>query len=495
MSPRFPRRCLALLPLLLALHGCSDGVVGARRDAGGDAGGDAAATQPDAAVEPVCSFPSPQVAGTPETDALADAPARCGQAPYRWLRGAELGTVVKVGDPRYLRAELLNALLKVTGVTLPEPIRHAAATQVITYRTQDRGQPIEATAVIAYPDDLPAGTPLDMLVLLHGTSGFTDGCGPGKEEATQLLGAALASFGRIVVIPDFIGLRSDGEKTGFLHPYLAGQPTAIASLDALRAAAQLAPSQRGGVCARPRFVTFGGSQGGHAALWVERLAPYYARELEHLGGVATVPPADLLAQSERALRTLVDASKNVVAFLGVTPAWYGVGTRLNEVFGEPWPTRVPELLGGSCELGKEFRPTRLEDAFAPGLLAAAAESRIAQFEPWGCIVAENGLTTTSIARLGQPSASYGMIFVTGEADELVNTPIERQSFAKLCAQGLPLQYLECQGAGHTKATFWALPELLRFVEDRLAGRAFPAATSCLLQAPSRCENTPAATDG
>ncbi|MBK8479564.1 MAG: hypothetical protein IPL40_00060 [Proteobacteria bacterium] len=486
---------LLALPLLLAAGACSDGAVSARRDAGGDgAASDASAADAASADAATCDFPAPLVAGTVETDALADAPARCGQGAYRWLRGSELGAIVSAGEPRVLRASLLNTLLAVSGVSLPEPLQHDSAVQLITYRTQDRGQLIEATAVVAYPNDSTPGAALDMLLLLHGTSGFTDGCGVGGDEATQLLGAALASYGRVVVIPDFLGLRSDGEKTGFLHPYLAGQPTAIAALDALRAAAQLAPSQRGGVCARPRFVTFGGSQGGHAALWVERLAPYYARELEHLGGVATVPPADLLRQSERALRSLVDASKNAVAFLGTVPFWYGVGARLDEVFAEPWPSRIPALLGAGCDLGDAFRPTALEEVFSPGVLSAAAEDRFAALDPWGCIVRENGLTTTSVARLGQASESYGMLFVTGEADQLVNTPIERESFATLCSQGLPLQYLECRDAGHTKTTLWALPELLRFVDDRLAQRALPAATRCVLQAPSRCENTPAAAD-
>jgi hypothetical protein len=53
---------------------------------------------------------------------------------------------------------------------------------------------------------------------------------------------------------------------------------------------------------------------------------------------------------------------------------------------------------------------------------------------------------------------------------------------------VPLQYLECAGAGHTDATSWALPEILTFLQARLAGEAF--APSCQVTAPVTCEGTP-----
>lgn len=55
----------------------------------------------------------------------------------------------------------------------------------------------------------------------------------------------LASSGYVVVAPNYISLRAFGDPTGFLHPYLVGQPTAIASLDAVRAAAKHATKQEG----------------------------------------------------------------------------------------------------------------------------------------------------------------------------------------------------------------------------------------------------------
>src|SRR5690606_13635294 len=123
------------------------------------------------------------------------------------------------------------------------------------------------------------GSTPELVLYLHGSTGFNDSCTASATAETRLLSSLLASYGYVVVAPDYLGLKNGGEPTGFLNPALVGQPTAIASLDALRAALRLAPEERGELCASPRFVTVGGSQGGHAALWVDRLAPYYAREL------------------------------------------------------------------------------------------------------------------------------------------------------------------------------------------------------------------------
>ena len=115
---------------------------------------------------------------------------------------------------------------------------------------------------------------------------------------------------------------------------------------------------------------------------------------------------------------------------------------------------------------------------------------LGQEQPFGCISSENGLTTTSIARINAPDPSYGILFVVGEADTLVHTPTERTAFTTLCTeQKMPLQFLECAGASHTKTTTWSLPEILSFTQDRLAGKPFT--TDCQLAAPVTCQGTPA----
>ena len=67
--------------------------------------------------------------------------------------------------------------------------------------------------------------PLPALLVLHGTSGFTDGCGATADSSLGQIAAAIASSGYIVVVPDYIGLKSTPPPTGFPHPYLVGQAT------------------------------------------------------------------------------------------------------------------------------------------------------------------------------------------------------------------------------------------------------------------------------
>jgi dienelactone hydrolase len=452
-------------------------------DAGLDAGGDLG-TDTGAAT---CEFPLPTVAGTPETNALADAPARCGMDSYAWLRDESLGEVIELGTSQTFPAVLINNVADSESIELPREVSSDVFFRQFTYRTQDRGELIEASAGVAVPVER-RGEDLPVLLMLHGTSGFADQCGPSGMLEGQALPVILASFGYLVVAPDYIGMKPLGEATGFPHPYLVGEATAIASLDAVRAAANLPAEERRDVCPTPTVSVMGFSQGGHAALWVERLAPYYARELDLVGGVAGVPPIDLIGEIERALTSVVPATGNTIAVLATQAPWYGYGDRLDEVFVSPWDVDVPQALDESCNPGDDVtEPDTLEDLFQSELLQAAQAGTFADLDPWGCMIAENGLTTTSVGRLDDDAASDGWLIVTGEADALVNTPTERDAFVESCEAGLPWSYLECAGAEHVDANIWALSEMLDFIDARLAGDSFETDCSTPLVT---CSGTP-----
>jgi len=133
--------------------------------------------------------------------------------------------------------------------------------------------------------------------------------------------------------------------------------------------------------------------------------------------------------------------------------------------------------------------TSTSEIFQDTLIEAATEGHLTDLSPWGCIFAENGLTTTSVSRLTADTPSYGILFVLGEADTLVDPAIEQAAFDTLCSQGMPLQYLECTGANHTETTFWALPEILDFIEARVRGDAIDADELCTRTAAQRCSGT------
>jgi dienelactone hydrolase len=426
----------------------------------------------------------------PPAQALAASPARCGMTPYAWLDDPTLGDVAFTGDHQSFSPSGLGVLFSVAKYTPPEPL-HAVDLDVVGYTTQDRGKLITATAAVAYPTDYDATADLPVLLFLHGTAGFTDLCAPSATSDARTLVAAFAALGYVVVAPDYIGMQN-GRPTGFLHPYLVGEATAIASLDAVRAGERvLAARADVTTCAQPRFVTLGGSQGGHAALWVDRLAPYYAPELEHDGVVATVPPADLEAEVNRALTQLVPASANTAAFFIAASDWYGTTGQLSQVIVPPLDTSLHDEFATTCTPGDSVKnATSLDQVFTSSLLSQAASGGIASVPTWGCMVTENGLLTTSTPRAGAYVPSYGILWVLGGADTLVSTPIEQASFDTLCQRGMPLQYLECVGASHGATTFDALPEILDFLADRVAKKPMDPATTCQRTAAVTCRGTP-----
>lgn len=474
---------LLLVALLLAACGDDDGTVV-------DDGGlpeDAAAPADGGSLE--CDFPAPRLGDSTEATALAAAAARCGQEAHSWLPAEGMGAVVETERLQRLDAAVLAAALASNDFELGRELEYDVILDRILYETQDRGAPIRATAAVAYPDGLPEGATPKTVLLLHGTTGFSDACAPSDTLEGRALAALFASLGYIAVAPDYIGIKPLGEPSPEVHPYLVGQATAIASLDSVRALAQMDPNQLG-ACPSPEVLVFGGSQGGHAALWVDWLAGAYAPELELVGTVATVPPLDLLAQVERGLQSEVDASANSTAMLAAAGVWYGYEDRLGEVFREPYDTDVLEALELSCtEDAPDVPDIVLEDLYQPAILDAAAAETFDEVDPWGCVVGENGLTTTSIPRFAPGASSYGILLTFGSDDPLVHTPIEREAYRALCEDGLPIAMLECEGADHGGGTLWAIPEILDFMDARATGEAFEQ-PSCEPPAAVTCRGTP-----
>ncbi len=83
----------------------------------------------------------------------------------------------------------------------------------------------------------------------------------------------------VVVATDYPGLGTPGP-----HPYLIGESEGRAVLDSVRAARAIEKAHAG-----KRFVVWGHSQGGHAALFAGELARRYAPELSSSGSRRSPP--------------------------------------------------------------------------------------------------------------------------------------------------------------------------------------------------------------
>lgn len=147
------------------------------------------------------------------------------------------------------------------------------------------GSPAVAVATVLAPTLRPP-SPMPVVAWDHGTIGLVQRCLP---SLTTIPFAAIPAIQQaiaqrwVVVAPDY---QTDAKG---IHPFLIGEGEARSTLDAVRAARQLA-----GLQLDPRTVVWGHSQGGHAALWTATLAPNYAPDVPVVGAVAIAPAADLL---------------------------------------------------------------------------------------------------------------------------------------------------------------------------------------------------------
>jgi len=136
----------------------------------------------------------------------------------------------------------------------------ATAYRVLYRSTGLDNKPILVSGVVIVPpgDAPPGGRPI--VAWAHPTSGIVPRCAPSLAIFLFEQIQGLRSFvrdGYVVAATDYPGLGTEGP-----HPYLVGTSEARAVIDSVRVAGSL-PGAGGG----KKFVVWGHSQGGHAALF------------------------------------------------------------------------------------------------------------------------------------------------------------------------------------------------------------------------------------
>lgn len=423
----------------------------------------------------------------PRIQALWEDPSACGATPYQWLSDPSMGQVTdwEEDDLFQYNPAMLEVVVNASGFRIEKEFLYDVRLFRFRYVTQDRGGLVEATSTIAVP--VPAAgeqTQFPLLAYLHGTAGFSDGCAPSAGLIDPLVAAALASIGHIVIGPDYMGMVSLGDASANVHPYLVAEPTALSSLDAVRAGGRLLANLDVTVTAEPGLSVLGGSQGGHAAIALAWYAPYYAPELDIWAVAASVPPADLLSQAIKAAAQKISATNNVMAFLGTFADWYGAD--LSDVLLPPHDTHVVDHLATECGLsGIAGDATDVTQIFTPAFLDLAGAGFPTDGGTWSCIMRANSFPFTPVEPLALPPT----LIVLSENDELVDTPIERDSFDALCGRGFALEYLECAGVDHADGAVGSFAEQLDFLAARRRGDPWPAEAQCVRTPPVVCSGT------
>ncbi len=435
--------------------------------------------------------------GTGDDDDSAAAPyvpdipaGGCGAPEYDWLSSARMGEIVEWEEAEEfgLTADAINLLLENNGIGAFAPVPYDVEVYRVRYVTQDRGAAVETTGLLSFPVlDAPQSVPV--VAWLHGTSGFTDECAPSAMGIEGALGnVLLSSLGYAVTAPDYLGMNGWGDPAGFVHPYVIAEPTAVASLDGVRALRRFhAEVASGWIDARPdaRTVLWGGSEGGFAAFWAERYAPHYAPELDVVANVALVPPTDLLGLTTHGVTVFGATTGALAAALATMQQWYGETVPLDQVLTDEEPhylaSTLPELMMDGCDAGDLFDDvTTIEQIYQPSFIAAASTADWDAADPWSCYLRQGTLHDSAIPR----DSTTPTLFVVSGEDDLVAADVCRADFPVLCGQGYEMEYLECEGASHTEGAVDSLPYQWQWVEDRLAG--LPLEQSCVMTDPVDC---------
>jgi hypothetical protein len=467
------------------------------QDAAQDVGLDIARDPPDE----VATDTTPDAAADAAPDAAPDVPtlppiepAACGQAPFEWLGPDAVGDVILWEESAMtnVSVQFLIETIEAMGYSKSlEGIEHSVRNFRMRYTTQDKGASIEATSMVGIPSDVPPDSTLPVLLWLHPTTGFNDNCAPSRDPlAGPGQTSIMSSLGYISVAPDFIGQIGFGEGSpaGTIHPYLVGQPTAVASLDALRAALRHLAEDPDLPDGDPtRIILWGGSQGGHGCFITERMQPYYAPEFDIIAVAAAIPGTDLLKLAEYGAQHWSDTSIGLAGVLIAMQAWYGFGD-LSTVLTDDPPNHIASTAGAvmaeECGGGGVFSGLDgVEQVYTEGFRAAAAGGTLAEFPDFGCFLRESSVDRMALERV--PSDTP-FLATFGELDDLVQTPVELEAMARYCAQGYRIEYVSCAGLGHVETAGELLPYMARWTKDRLDGVEWPATAICESTEPVDC---------
>lgn len=329
-----------------------------------------------------------------------------------------------------------------------------AKTYRVLYRSTGLdNKPILVSGVVIVPpgDPPPGGRPI--VAWAHPTSGIVPRCAPSLAIFLFQQIQGLRSFvrnGYVVAATDYPGLGTEGP-----HPYLVGTSEARAVINSVRVAAGL-PGAGGG----KKFLVWGHSQGGHAALFTGIVAKAYAPELELLGVAAAAPATDLVTLMNEDIDTV--GGKNITAM--TLWSWQRVfHANMDKVVDRRALPAVDQLAKECIEGPFDLKTRqRTEQPLERYFLTTKHPSDI---EPWHTLLAQNspGTLPTDIP-----------VFLAQGTDDVIIRPKVTQDYAAtLCAAGSKVRVLSMPNIGHGRAAQASTEAMLEWTSARFAGKAVP----------------------
>ena len=329
----------------------------------------------------------------------------------------------------------------------------ATAYRVLYRSTGLDNKPIMVSGVVIVPpgDPPPGGRPI--VAWAHPTSGVVSRCAPSLAIFLFEQIQGLRSFvrdGYVVAATDYPGLGTPGP-----HPYLVGTSEARAVIDSVRVAATM-PGAGGG----KKFVVWGHSQGGHAALFTGLIAKTYAPELDLLGVAAAAPATDLATLMNEDIDTV--GGKNITAM--TLWSWQRVFDAKMDKVVDPRAIPAIDRLAEECIEGPfDLRKRQLtEQPLEQYFLTTKHPSDV---EPWHTLLAENSP--------GALPPEIPVFLAQGIDDVIIHPDVTKAYEDKLCKAGSNVRMLSMANIGHGRAAQASTQDMLEWTSDRFAGKPAP----------------------
>jgi len=329
----------------------------------------------------------------------------------------------------------------------------AMAYRVLYRSTGLDDKPILVSGIVIVPQGRPPRGGRPIVAWAHPTSGIVPRCAPSLAIFIfqQIQGLrSMVERGYVVVATDYPGLGTPGP-----HPYLVGVSEARAVIDSVRVAGSL-PSAGGG----KRFVVWGHSQGGQAALFTGMIARTYAPELALLGVAVAAPATDLATLMNDDIGSV--GGRNITAMtLWSWQRVYGAAMdKIVDIRAVPVINRLAqECVEGPFDLAIRQRTEKpLEQYFltAKGL---------ADLEPWHSLLAKNTPDTLL--------PEIPVFVAQGSRDLIVRPKVTQDYVAKLCSAGSNVKMLTLPNIGHGRAAQASTLAAVDWMTDRFDGKSPP----------------------
>ncbi|MBN8843380.1 MAG: hypothetical protein J0H88_09045 [Sphingomonadales bacterium] len=328
------------------------------------------------------------------------------------------------------------------------------AWRVSYWTTNGQGVPMQVTGIVAAPMEAIPPRPRRVIAWTHGAWGVAEKCAPSL--SANFFGASAGvepavRQGYVVVAPDYIGLANPT-----MHPFLIGDDTSHAVLDAVRAARAIP-----GAAAGSGFAVWGESQGAHAALWTAINARSYAPDLSLVGAAAAAPPTDLAAN----FREGSDKNARALLLSFGLHSWSTLyGYSMDGIANKTNQGIIHRLAENNC-VSFEKKP---KIGTILGILSIARATRnkdIGQIEPWKSLARANSV---------DPSRVPGPLLIAqGDKDTIVAPAVTRKFAKAVCRNRTKLRWIEMRGTEHGASAKDSVDETLSWIGARFDGQAPP----------------------